>query len=72
MDLSEMQTRAAEPERQISALPAGSVTKKPLEARSISTIVGRRTRNGGRSIFLRMNWKISVLRSSDGRNWNRN
>ena len=28
MDLSEMQTRAAELEQQISALPAGSVTKK--------------------------------------------
>ena len=67
MDLSEMQTRAAELEQQISALPAGSVTKKPLEARTISTIVGRRTRSGGRSIFLLTNWRISVLRSSVGR-----
>lgn len=28
MDLSEIQTRAAELEQQISALPAGSVTKE--------------------------------------------
>ena len=30
MDLSEMQTRVAELEQQISALPAGSVTKKTV------------------------------------------
>ena len=72
MDLSEMQTRAAELEQQISALPAGSVLqRKPSTARSIFTIVGRRTKSGGRSIFLRMNWRASVRRSSGGRSWNR-
>ena len=30
MDLSEMQTRVAELEQQISALPAGSITKKTV------------------------------------------
>ena len=33
MDLSEMQTRAAELEQQISALPAGSVTKKTVNGK---------------------------------------
>lgn len=33
MDLSEMQTRAAELEQQISALPAGSVTKKTVRGK---------------------------------------
>ena len=33
MDLSEMQTRAAELEQQISALPAGSVTKKNVRGK---------------------------------------
>ena len=33
MDLSEMQTRAAELEQQISALPAGSVTKKTVSGK---------------------------------------
>ena len=33
MDLSEMQTRAAEMEQQISALPAGSVTKKTVSGK---------------------------------------
>ena len=33
MDLSEMQTRAAELEQQISALPAGSVTKKTINGK---------------------------------------
>ena len=33
MDLSEMQTRAAELELQISALPAGSVTKKTVNGK---------------------------------------
>ena len=67
MDLSEMQTRVAELEQQISALPAGSVTKKPSMVRSTFTTVGQRTRSGGRSIFLLTNWRISVLRSSGGR-----
>ena len=67
MDLSEMQTRVAELEQQISALPAGSVTKKTVNGRSTFTTVGQRTRSGGRSIFLLTNWRISVLRSSGGR-----
>ena len=71
MELSEMQARAAELEQQISALPAGSITKKTVNGKDISTIVGRRTRSGGRSIFLLTNWRISVLRSSGGRNWSR-
>ena len=33
MDLSEMQTRAAELEQQISALPAGSITKKTVRGK---------------------------------------
>ena len=33
MDLSEMQTRAAELEQQISALPAGSITKKTVSGK---------------------------------------
>ena len=33
MDLSEMQTRSAELEQQISALPAGSVTKKTVSGK---------------------------------------
>ena len=33
MDLSKMQTRAAELEQQISALPAGSVTKKTVNGK---------------------------------------
>ena len=33
MDLSEMQTRVAELEQQISALPAGSVTKKNVRGK---------------------------------------
>ena len=33
MDLSEMQTRAAELEQQISDLPAGSVTKKTVNGK---------------------------------------
>ena len=33
MDLSEMQTRVAELEQQISALPAGSVTKKTVNGK---------------------------------------
>ena len=33
MDLSEMQTRAAELEQQISALPAGSITKKTVNGK---------------------------------------
>ena len=33
MGLSEMQTRAAELEQQISALPAGSVTKKTVNGK---------------------------------------
>lgn len=45
MDLSEMQTRVAELEQQISALPAGSVTKKNRRRQGhISTTVGRRTK----------------------------
>ena len=71
MDLSEMQTRAAELEQQISALPAGSVTKKTVNGKEYFTTVGRRTRSGGRSIFLLTNWRISVRRSSGGRHWNR-
>lgn len=71
MDLSEMQTRAAELEQQISALPAGSITKKTVSGKEYFTTVGRRTKSGGRSIFLLMNWRISVLRSSGGRRWNR-
>ena len=35
MDLSEMQTRAAELEQQISALPAGSVTKKTVRRQGV-------------------------------------
>ena len=35
----------------------------------ISIAVGRRTKSGGRSIFLLTNWKTSVLRSRGGRNW---
>ena len=38
MDLSEMQTRAAELEQQISALPAGSVTKKTGAVKSYAQI----------------------------------
>ena len=33
MNLSEMQTRAAELEQQISALPAGSITKKTVSGK---------------------------------------
>ena len=33
MDLSEMQTRVAELEQQISALPAGSITKKTVNGK---------------------------------------
>ena len=33
MELSEMQARAAELEQQISALPAGSVTKKTVNGK---------------------------------------
>ena len=33
MDLSEMQTRAAELERQISNLPVGSITKKNVSGK---------------------------------------
>ena len=33
MDLSEMQTRVAELEQQISALPAGSITKKTVRGK---------------------------------------
>ena len=33
MDLSEMQTRVAELEQQISALPVGSVTKKNVRGK---------------------------------------
>ena len=33
MDLSEMQTRAAELEQQIANLPAGSVTKKTVRGK---------------------------------------
>ena len=33
MDLSEMQTRAAELEQQISAFPAGSITKKTVNGK---------------------------------------
>ena len=33
MDLSEMQTRVAELEQQISALPAGSITKKTISGK---------------------------------------
>ena len=33
MELSEMQTRVAELEQQISALPAGSVTKKTVSGK---------------------------------------
>ena len=33
MDLSEMQTRVAELEQQISALPAGSITKKTVSGK---------------------------------------
>ena len=33
MDLSEMQTRAAELEQQIATLPAGSVTKKTVNGK---------------------------------------
>lgn len=72
MGLSEMQAWAAELEQQISALPAGSVTKKTVNGKDISTTVGRRTRSGGRSIFLLTNWRISVRRSSGGRSWSRN
>ena len=71
MDLSEMQTRAAELEQQILLCPLALLRRKPSEARTISTTVGRRTRNGGRSIFLLTNWRISVRRSSGGRNWSR-
>ena len=35
MDLSEMQTRVAELEQQISALPAGSVTKKKRQRQGV-------------------------------------
>ena len=72
MELSEMQARAAELEQQISALPAGSVTKKTVSGKDYFTIrwIGR-TRSGGRSIFLLTNWRISARRSSGGRNWSR-
>lgn len=55
MELFEMQTRVAELEQQISALPAGSVTKKTVSGKDYFYHVGRRTRNGGRSIFLLTN-----------------
>ena len=43
MDLSEMQARAAELEQQISALPAGSVTKKTVNGKEY--FYHRRTEN---------------------------
>ncbi len=55
MELSDMQARVTELEQQISALPAGSVTKKTVRGKDYFTIVGRRTRSGGRSIFLLTN-----------------
>ena len=70
MDLSEMQTRAAELEQQISALPAGSVTKKTSEARSG---YHRWTENKKRrrSIFPLIQKICKVRRSASGRNWSR-
>ena len=72
MELSEMQARVAELEQQIFALPTVLLRRKPSTVRNISTIVGQRTKNDGRSISLRMNWWIFALKSSGGRNWSRN
>ena len=41
MDLSEMQTRVAELEQQISALPAGSVTKKTVSGTQFCSEIHR-------------------------------
>ena len=71
MELSEMQARAAELEQQISALPAGTVTKKTVNGKEYFYHRWTENKKGGRSIFLLTNWRISVLRSSGGRRWNR-
>ncbi len=67
MDLSEMQTRVAELEQQISALPAGSVTKKTVNGKEY--FYHRWTENKKRreKYIPLTNWRISVLRSSGGR-----
>ena len=71
MDLSEMQTRAAELEQQISALPAGSITKKTVNGREYFYHRWTENKKRRRSIFPLTNWKISVHRSSGGRRWSR-
>ena len=59
MELSEMAARAAELEQLIADLPAGSITKKTVNGKEYFYHAGQRTRSGGRSIFRRMNWRIS-------------
>ncbi|MFR3321144.1 MAG: hypothetical protein ACLTSZ_08310 [Lachnospiraceae bacterium] len=51
MELSEIQARAAKLEQQISNLPAGSRITKAVNGKNISTIVGRRTKSGGKNTF---------------------
>ena len=70
MELSEMQARAAELERLIVDLPAGSITKKTVNGKEYFSTAGQRTRSGGRSIFRRMNWRIFALKSSKEKLWN--
>ena len=72
MDLSEMQTRVAELEQQISALPAGSITKKTVNGKEYFYHRWTENKKSGRSIFLLTNWRISVLRSSSRRRWSSN
>ena len=67
MDLSEMQTRAAELEQQISALPAGSITKKTVNGKEYFYHRWTENKSGGRSIFPLTNWRIFAPKSSGGR-----
>ena len=70
MELSEMQARAAELERLIADLPAGSITKKTVNGKEYFYHRWTEDKKRREKYIPRMNWRIFALKSSKEKLWN--